>query len=104
MADERVLYGIAPVKTYIKKTSLSQGFAHSRSSVTYLDHDHRERENVGFLAAWPLVQDLWRSPSRGVTILTRCTPYGIQVQSHLGEAEIRDACMTRVIHEDICLI
>jgi len=53
------------------------------SSMTYLDHDHCEREDVRFLAAWLLVQNLWRGPSRGVTILTLGAPYGIQVESDL---------------------
>jgi len=72
--------------------------------VTRLNHDHREGEDVGFLAICSLVQDLWRSPSRGMTILTLEAPYGIQAQSDLCEAEVGDACMTRVIHKDIRLV
>jgi hypothetical protein len=48
---------------------VGQGLAHKRSSATYLNHDHRESENIRFLAMCPLVQDLWRSPPRSVTVL-----------------------------------
>ena len=33
------------------------------SCTTYLYHDHSEGENIRFLAVWPVLQDLWRSPS-----------------------------------------
>jgi len=29
--------------------------------------------------------------------------HGIRVLSERGKAKIRDACMTRVVHQDICL-
>jgi hypothetical protein len=46
--------------------------------LTYLDHDHRERKNIRFFAVRPLiVQDLWRSPSQGVTMIIRSTSHGI---------------------------
>jgi hypothetical protein len=76
---------------------------HSRSSTTYLNHDHRESENVRFLAMYPLVQNLWRSPPRTVTMLTRGTPYRIWVLSDCGEAKIRETRMARVVHKDIHL-
>ena len=69
----------------------------------YLDNDHRERENVRFLAMCSPCQDLWRSPSRGVAVMTRGARYGIQILGDGSEAEIRDACMTKVIHKDIWL-
>jgi hypothetical protein len=36
-------------------------------------------------------------------MLTRGTPHGIQVSGDRGEAEIRNACMTRVVYEDVWL-
>ena len=72
-------------------------------SVAYLDHDHRERENIRFLAIFPLVKNLWRGPSQGEAMLVRSAPYGIQVMSDLGEAEIRDAYMTGVFYKDVRL-
>jgi len=77
---------------------------YSRSSVTYLDHDHRERKNVRFLARRPRAQHLWRSPSRGVALLKRGALDGFQVLSYRSEAKIRDACVTRVVHKDIRLV
>ena len=69
-----------------------------------LDHDHREREDIRFLTALPLVQNLWCGPSQGVAVLTRSAPYGIDVLSDLSEAEIRDACTTGVFHENVELV
>ena len=48
-------------------------------------------------------QDLWRGPSRGVATLICSAPDGIQVLSNCGETEVRDQCITRVIHEDVWL-
>ena len=50
-----------------------------------------------------LVQNLWRSPLRGVTMVIRSALHGIQVLSDLSEAKIRDARMTGVVYEDIWL-
>jgi len=71
--------------------------------MTCLDHDHRERENVSFLAIRPLREDLWSSPSRGVAVMARGARYRIHILSDRSEAEIRDARMTRIIHKDIWL-
>jgi len=72
--------------------------------VTYLDHDHRERENIRFFATFPLFgQDLWRSPPRGMSLILCGTLLGTCVFSDRGEAKIRDACVTTVVHEDIRL-
>jgi hypothetical protein len=67
--------------------------------VTYLNHDHRKREDICFLAMRPLTQDLWRGPSCRVTALTRGTLYGIQGFSDRREAKIRNACMAGVVHK-----
>jgi hypothetical protein len=70
----------------------------------YLDRDHRESENVRFFAVRPLfVQDLWRSPSRGMTLLFRSTSHGIQALSGSSKAEIRDPRVVVGIHKDIWL-
>ena len=70
----------------------------------YLNHDHRERENVRFLAICPTLQDLWCSPPRSVATLTRGTLDRIQVLSDCSEAEIRNACIAGVVHQDVWLI
>jgi hypothetical protein len=69
----------------------------------YLDHDHREGENVRFLAVCPLAQDLWCSPPCSVAMLTRGALYGVQVPSDRSEAKIRQARVTGIIHKDIWL-
>ena len=69
----------------------------------YLNHDHRERENVRFLAMLSFNQYFWCSPSWGETTLTLDTPYGIRVLSHHSEAKVRDTRITRVVHEDVWL-
>ena len=70
----------------------------------YLNHDHRERENIGFFAVRPLLaQDLRRSPSHGMIMTIRGTPDGIQVFSNGGKTKIRDPCATGGIHKDIWL-
>ena len=69
--------------------------------MAYLNHDHCKSENVRFLAIGPLVQDLWSSPPRGVTMLTRRTTCGIQVLGDRGEAKIRETRMAGVIHKDV---
>jgi len=72
--------------------------------MTYFDHDHRERENDRFLAAWPfLLQNLRCSPSWGVAVLARGTQYGIQVLGDFSEAKIGDAYATGVIYKDVLL-
>ena len=38
--------------------------------MTYLNHDHRERENVRFLAISPILKSLWRSQALGSDILS----------------------------------
>ena len=73
------------------------------SSVTYLNHDHSKSENIRFFAIRPLVQDLWRSPPRGISMSTRGAPHGIQVASDRSEAKIRQTCMTGVVHKDVLL-
>ena len=69
----------------------------------YLDHDHREGENVRLLAICPLVQDLWRSPPCSETVLTRGALYRVQVSSDRSKAKIRQARVTGIIHKDIWL-
>ena len=88
---------------YWYKTTVSQNCTRGRSSMTYLNHDHRKRKNVRLLAKCSLCQDLWRSPSRGVTTSMCGALDGIQVLSDCGEAEVRDERITRVVHKDIWL-
>ena len=71
--------------------------------MTYFDHDHRKSKNVRFLAISPPIQDLWCSPSRGVSTLKRDALDGVYVMSDCDEAKIRDACMAGVVQKDIYL-
>ena len=71
--------------------------------MTHFDHDHRERENVRFLAVCSLVQNLWRSPSWGVTTLTRGALHGIQVLGDHSKPKIYNARSIRVIYKDVWL-
>ena len=76
----------------------------SNPFASYLDHDHRERENVCFLAVCSLLgQDLWGSPSRGMALVSGSVPHRIQALSDCRETEIRDPRMAGVIHEDVWL-
>ena len=72
--------------------------------MAYLDHDHRERENVGRFGTFSSIADLWGRPSRAEAALIRSAPYRIQVSSDLGETEIRDAYLTGVFHKDVGLV
>ena len=71
--------------------------------MAYLNHHHCEGENVCFLARYSLIQDLWRSPSGGMTVLSCVARPGIQVFSDHGEAKIHKTCVARSIHEDVLL-
>lgn len=72
--------------------------------MTYFDRDHRKSKYVRFLTVSPLLQDLRCSPSRGLAVLARVTPYGIQVSSDCSEAKICDARDAGVVHKDVRLL
>jgi hypothetical protein len=79
-----------------------QMFDANNPFVTCLDHDHRERENIGFFAVCPLlVQNLWRGPLPGVTPITQGTPDGIQVLSDPGKPKVGDSCVVGGIQKNI---
>jgi hypothetical protein len=70
----------------------------------YLDHDHRERENISFFAICPFrVQDLWCSPSCGVALVIRSASYRIQVLSDRSKTKIGNPRMVVATHKDIWL-
>ena len=72
--------------------------------MAYLDHDHRERENVRFFAiCTPLIQDLWCSPSCGVTWSTRRTSHEIQISSDGSKTKTCDPRMAGGVHKYIWL-
>jgi len=74
------------------------------SSVPYFDHDHRERENIRFLATGHLfIQDLWRRPLQSVATLMRGELHGTWILSDSGEAKIRDAHTTSGVNKDVWL-
>ena len=70
----------------------------------HFDHDHCEREDVRLLAVCPLIQDLWRSPSRGVTTMTRNALLRVQVLSDRRETKIHDARNARAVYKDVRLV
>jgi hypothetical protein len=64
----------------------------NHSFATCLNHDHRERENIGFFAVRSLlVQDLWRSPPPHMTLFARGASDRIQVLSDPGKPKIGDS-------------
>jgi hypothetical protein len=72
--------------------------------LTYLDRDHRERENIGFFAICPLpVQNLRCSPSCGVTLVIRSGSYRVQVLGDRSKTKIGDPCTVIATHKDIWL-
>ena len=81
---------------------MGQSSAHTWLFVTYLDHDHSERENVRLLAIWRFVQYLRRSPPWG-TALTLGALRRIQIMSDGCEAKVRDTRVAEVVHEDVQL-
>ena len=73
-------------------------------SPTYLDHDHHEGENIRFLAVCPLViQDLRRSPPRGMTLIVRGALRRVRIRSDRREAEVRDPRVVVGVQENIRL-
>ena len=82
--------------------AVSTSFYRKNPPVSHFDHDHRERENVCFLAICSLpVQDLWRSKSNGVA--QRDARYGILELTDRPETKICDSCVTGAIHQDVWL-
>ena len=72
--------------------------------MAYLDHDHRERENIRFLAVCGLpVPDLRRSPAWAVTKVIRVAPYEIFVFDDRSVTKIPDARVTGVVYKDVRL-
>ena len=70
----------------------------------HLDHDHRKRENIRFLAVCPhVVQNFGCSPPRSMAPIFRSTSNRIEVLSDSGEAKIREQCTVVPIDEDIRL-
>jgi hypothetical protein len=72
--------------------------------VTYLDHDHRESENVAFLATRPArLRPLVQPIARCDRVEPRHSLYRIQVTNDRGEAKICESGMAGAIHKDIWL-
>jgi len=73
--------------------------------MTYLDHDHRERENIRRFGICSLLgQDLWRSPSRGMTLIIQDKSCGIRILSDGSQTKVRDPRTTGSVHKDIWLL
>ena len=100
--DERSSNGGAPVKTCASGSE--PWLSHVILSVTHLNHNHRERENVRFIAIFPLVPNLRRDPPHREAILNRSTPHRMRVFGDLRETKVRDAYVTRVFHKDVGLV
>ena len=79
-----------------------KSLTHNDSSTAYLDHDHRERKNIRFLAICSrVIRDLWCRPL--CSLIIEETSLGIRVLGHRGETKIRDPCPARVVHKDVRL-
>jgi hypothetical protein len=78
---------------------MSQSRTDRKSSGTYLDHDHGERVDIGFLTGILPAQDLWCRPQWSVEILTRSGPDGVEVLGHNSKAEVRNACARGVVND-----
>jgi hypothetical protein len=52
---------------------------------------------------WPLVQNLWRCPSRGIIGLIWGLPDGFRALSDRSETKICNSCMARLVHKDVWL-
>ena len=77
----------------------------STESATDLDNDHREREDVRFLAKCPPIgQDLRCNPSRTVTVFVWNAPYRIQVLSDHSDTTICDHRVAGGVHKDVQLV
>ena len=72
-----------------------------QSPSTYLDHDHREREDIRFLAIFLTLQYLWRSQALGFEILIGERLSGILVRSDCSDRETHNSRATLGIHEHI---
>jgi len=100
--DGLSLNGTAPVKTFVQMNGVLQI---SIESATDLNYNHREREDIRFLAECPpIVQDLWCNPSCTVPMLIWSTPHRVQVLNDHGETTIRDHRMAGGVHEDVRLV
>ena len=98
------LNGIAPVKAYVRVNDCSSYVSPNRLSATDLNCNHRERENISFLAIRrPAVQNLWRDPSCTVADLGGSALGQIQVLSDHCDTKICDLCTTGDVHDDIRL-
>jgi len=63
-----LLNGTAPVNAWVIPEDDKPDLDEDNPFVTYLDHDHGERENIRFFAQCSLlVEDLWGGPPRGMT-------------------------------------
>ena len=72
---------------------------------TDLNRDHREREDIRFLAKCPPIgQDLRCNPSRTVALLVWNAPYRIQILSDHSDTTICDHCVAGGVHKDVQLV
>ena len=69
--------------------------------MTYLNHDHCERENVCFLAIFPTLQDLWRKQVLGSDMPIGGRLSGTHIRSDCSDRGTHNSRATLEIHEDI---
>ena len=105
IADGLSLNGTSPVKIYSnpKVSGVKLSMKRTGCGIAYLDHDHSEGKHVTFLGVFLINHDLWRSPPYSVTVLVWSALYGVRIFSDHCKSEVRDTCVTRAIHKDICL-
>ena len=68
---------------------------------TYLDHYHREREDICFLASFPAVHGLRRRPPIASNMEIGEGLCRIHIRSDRSEAETHYLCAAISIHKDI---
>ena len=96
------LKGTAPVNTCDTRKGGEQWFYERNTFTSYLNHDHRKKENICFLARRPLpVQDFWCSAFCVMAWPFQGAQRSIQVLNYPSEAEIGDSRMVGVVYEDI---
>ena len=72
-----------------------------QSHITYLNHNHCEREHVRFLAIFPTLQDLWRIQVLDSNTQIEGRLSGTHIRSDCSDGETHNLRATLGIHEHI---
>ena len=95
--------GTAPVKIFIETTTGLVG-VHRIVYPAYLDHDHREREDIRFFGKSPSpFQDFRCGPLRNAVAHLLGTTHRSLGHRHRGVGKIRDLRLTETVHQNVRL-